>query len=450
MSNTSLSWEHVEHLSHKVRNVIRRGYLVKTYYDKKLMQARIKTGHGMENDRIDIMHPVGYLGRVQADDKAEVFTMDVGGDSSRRVVLGVLGDREHHPKILEGESILYSPGDPQNFLRVFKKPAKKGGKEGEESGGGEEGGGDDSPDSVEAIYGKYGQTFCKFDGKKAQTYYKDEKKSTQVDDEHVHIRFEDLRVWIDKENIWSTKPILIKQDPDSKTAKATGVDESLPYDWDEATDTWFYRGSVKFGADVTIKGKLTVGDDAAVGGDVTVGGDVAIDGKATMTKDFFTLAKDPVQPMHAVTKQYVDGNSAAGLGGKVDRAGDTMAGYLTLLNAPPLTYFHAATKGYSDEQDALLQNRVTEAYQEADLYYYDLIESRYAAADSAIVIESIARDAALQAQIDAIPPPAPLAASAGGDARFNNLTIDGDLIVTGALVLNCHRIEVRDGALVVT
>ena len=120
------NWNHVQHLHHKVRNVLRRGYLLKTYYDKKLMQARFKTGERIENDKIDIMHPVGFLGRVAPGDKVEVFSMDVGGDPSRRVVLGVLGDRATHPKIDEGESILYSPGDPKKYIRVRKGKKKDG------------------------------------------------------------------------------------------------------------------------------------------------------------------------------------------------------------------------------------------------------------------------------------------------------------------------------------
>jgi hypothetical protein len=361
--NISLSWEHVEHLSHKVRNVVRRGYLKKTYYDKDLMQARIKTGHGIENDRIDIMHPVGYLGRVQPDDKAEVFTMDVGGDSSRRVVLGVLGDRKSHPKVLEGESILYSPGDPKNFLRVFKKPPKKqngGGEQQAEGGeeGGEEGGGEQSPDSKEAIYGKYGETYCLFDGKKAQTYYKDEKKSTQCDDDHVHIRFEDIRIWIDKENPWSTKPILIKQDPDSKAAKLGGVDESLPYDWDEATDTWAYRGSMKFnGPANTFKGDVTINGKAVVDGAVTFN-------NTLLMKNFVTLHADPVQPMHAVTKQYSD-NAGGNLKAYVDsQDASEAAARINGDSAEATARFNADTdviNGYTAADSALytaLQNQI--------------------------------------------------------------------------------------------
>ena len=114
------SWNHMQFLHHKVRHMIRRGYLKKTYYDKKILQARINTGVENENDRLEWLHPVGYLGRVKPGPKVEIFTMDVGADPSRRVVLHVIGDRETHPKIDEGESIHYTPGDPKKFIRIRK------------------------------------------------------------------------------------------------------------------------------------------------------------------------------------------------------------------------------------------------------------------------------------------------------------------------------------------
>jgi cytoskeletal protein CcmA (bactofilin family) len=443
MSNPSLSWEHVEHLAHKMRNVVRRGYLVKTYYDKKLMQARIKTGHGIENDRIDIMHPVGYLGRVQADDKAEVFTMDVGGDSSRRVVLGVLGDREHHPKIKEGESILYSPGDPNNFLRVFKKPQKKGnggsgggGQTLAEGEGGEEGGGNEqSPDSKEAIYGKYGQTFCLFDGKKAQTYYEDEKKSTHVDAEHVHIRFNDLRVWIDKENIWSTKPILLKQDPDSGSSR-TRDGEPLTFDWDEASNTWTYNATMVFNGKFSITGPFTVTGTTVITGATTVNGTTIFNGAHTINgktaaNDFITLHADPVLPMHPVTKRYVDGGNASLNAGKVDRAGDTMTGPLTLSSFPGAA-MHAVPASWVD------QNYI--AYTGDTMTGPLILPEDDPTDDLQAVTKKYVDDS-----IAAIPPPPPsLQAVDGridGDVHFTGdvtftgkVVIEGDLIVRGRII----------------
>src|SRR5262245_11644431 len=93
------------------------------------MQGRVKTGHQIENDRLDIIHPVGFLGRVAPGDKVEIFTMDVGGDPSRRVILGVLGDRATHPKIQEGEAIVYSPGNPKKFVRVYSQQGGAGARD---------------------------------------------------------------------------------------------------------------------------------------------------------------------------------------------------------------------------------------------------------------------------------------------------------------------------------
>src|SRR5262245_22017647 len=148
---TTNNWEHMRFLQHKVRNILRRGYLLKTYYDKKILQARIKTGVEIENDRLDWLHPVGFLGRVKPADKAEVLTMDVGGDPSRRVICWVIGDREHHPKIEEGESILYSPGDKKKFVRVYKKPQQDQGGGGG-GGQGREGDGQEQSESKEGIH----------------------------------------------------------------------------------------------------------------------------------------------------------------------------------------------------------------------------------------------------------------------------------------------------------
>ncbi len=64
----------------------------------------------------------------------------------------------------------------------------------------------------DAITIKHGLTVVKLDGKKALMYYEDDTKSTRVDDKHVHIRFKDFRIWVDKEGCWSTVPIQIKQD----------------------------------------------------------------------------------------------------------------------------------------------------------------------------------------------------------------------------------------------
>lgn len=67
-------------------------------------------------------------------------------------------------------------------------------------------------DGGNTIHLRHGSTHVKLTGEKTIGYYEDETKSFMVDKEHVHIRFMKLRVWIDKDGIWSTAPILVKQD----------------------------------------------------------------------------------------------------------------------------------------------------------------------------------------------------------------------------------------------
>jgi len=113
-------WNHSKFLHHKVRNMTRRGWLLKTYNDRKMLTARVQTGEKIQNDRLDVIHPVGYVAHTPPGDNTEVITMDVGADTSRRVVLAIMGDRDTHPQPDEGEAFLYAPGDKGMFVRVKK------------------------------------------------------------------------------------------------------------------------------------------------------------------------------------------------------------------------------------------------------------------------------------------------------------------------------------------
>lgn len=59
-----------------------------------------------------------------------------------------------------------------------------------------------------------------------------------------------------------------------------------------------------------------------------------------------TLSADPVNALHAATKQYVD-TAITRVDNRVAKAGDTMSGYLN-LHANPTQPMHAATKDYVD------------------------------------------------------------------------------------------------------
>lgn len=115
-----MSWEALRDLQHRARNVIRRGYLLSTNAEGKLLRGRVKTGDGIENSDIDIMHPAGFISRLKAGPKVEVITADVGSDSSKRVILAVVGDRENHPQVGEDEAMMYSPTDPKKSVKISK------------------------------------------------------------------------------------------------------------------------------------------------------------------------------------------------------------------------------------------------------------------------------------------------------------------------------------------
>jgi len=129
-------WNHSKFLHHKVRNMTRRGWLLKTYNDKKMLRGKVQSAEKIVNDELDIIHPVGYVAHVKSSEKTEILTMDVGGDTSRRVILSVMGDREQHPQPDEGENFLYAPGEKKQFLRIKKKKDQQGGGGGGGGGGG--------------------------------------------------------------------------------------------------------------------------------------------------------------------------------------------------------------------------------------------------------------------------------------------------------------------------
>ena len=73
-----------------------------------------------------------------------------------------------------------------------------------------------------------------------------------------------------------------------------------------------------------------------------------------------SLVGDPGAPMHATTKQYVDGQVAIAINasdGKVEVAGDTMTGFLS-LSANPTANMHATPKQYVDAADSALSGTV--------------------------------------------------------------------------------------------
>ena len=125
-------WNHSKFLQHKVRNMTRRGWLLKVDNQEKMLRGRVKMGEHIENDGLDIIQPVCLNAHVKPSEKTEILTLDPGGDTSRRVILSIFGDREQHPQPDEGEVFLYAPGEKKQFVRMKKK--REGGGQGRADG----------------------------------------------------------------------------------------------------------------------------------------------------------------------------------------------------------------------------------------------------------------------------------------------------------------------------
>jgi phage gp45-like len=101
----------------------------------------------------------------------------------------------------------------------------------------------------------------KIEDKSITTHYKDDKISTRVTDKHVHIRYQDFRIFVDEGGCWTTKPIQIKDDPDGRGARSS---KPAVYQWDEANNTWIYnaaldvRGNLKVDGDLNVTGALVL------------------------------------------------------------------------------------------------------------------------------------------------------------------------------------------------
>lgn len=117
----------------------------------------------------------------------------------------------------------------QKFALVEAEEEQSGSGGG--SSGSSSGGGSQQEDGQRPIFKKESTTYFEQTAKKTTTkrgeghvtvedsdifnYYKDQTISTRVNKDHVHMRFKANRVWVDESGCWTTKPIQVRDDPDS-------------------------------------------------------------------------------------------------------------------------------------------------------------------------------------------------------------------------------------------
>lgn len=203
---------------------------------------------------------LGEDGEQPKGDAPEAIVGYMNGSRSHPVVLG-MGDRRHRLLELEEgdvaqhrlkddrQQMLYSKDGTYISTRsdklmrialVPKQDEQQQTPSQQQQANGARGGGATSGGGKEKKQKTMGQKSAKDDNKKSQvsieqngqvttsqhgdayaaqkggsdssTYWKDRKKSTQVTEEHAHIRFQDNRIYNDKDGNWCTSPLLVKKD----------------------------------------------------------------------------------------------------------------------------------------------------------------------------------------------------------------------------------------------
>jgi phage gp45-like len=197
----------------------------------------------------------GEQGDQPEGDAAEAIILYLNGSRSHPVIISA-GDRRHRLVELEEGDVAQHrmQEDRQQFLlskdgtylttrndkvmriALVEKETKDQGQEQQQTRGagpgeGQQGGKkkktygqksakDDNKKSQVAIeqngtqtYSQHGQFYtAQRGGSDASTYFDNRKKSSQATQTHVHMRFEDNRIWVDEEGHWSEMPIQQKKD----------------------------------------------------------------------------------------------------------------------------------------------------------------------------------------------------------------------------------------------
>lgn len=192
------------------------------------------------------------LDKQPKGDSAEAIVLYVDGSRSHPVMISV-GDRRHRlveleegdvanhrlkddrQQVLLSKDGTYISTRDDKIMRVALVPKET--KDQQQQGQQTRGGGQAAQGKKEK---SYGQKSAKDDNKKStvvieqngkenflqhgqfhastrggsdsSTYHQDRKHSAQATDSHVHVRFEDNRIWVDVDGHWSESPIMQKKD----------------------------------------------------------------------------------------------------------------------------------------------------------------------------------------------------------------------------------------------
>jgi phage gp45-like len=198
---------------------------------------------------------------------SEAFIMFPGGNASFAVIAGGTDDRRHRTKDLgKGDNMTHrgaedglqfhmhdkgtsiSTGSERTMrMAVVPQPSKKkkqtagpqasataaSGGGGGGSGGGDQGGGkpegqkslrEDNDKSKKYFQQtdksqkhQHDELYSMVNSEDSSNFHQDKTKSSQATEDHVHMRYKEFKIWVDKYGHWSEAPIMQKKDVFCKT-----------------------------------------------------------------------------------------------------------------------------------------------------------------------------------------------------------------------------------------
>lgn len=114
----SRGWDHDWRNQDRVRGSYHRGHVVDIYERDGRLRMSVETVKGAVYSDVEIVHPIGFSSHPSPGENTEVLLQESGGEHSRLMAVGMVGDADKQARPKRGEGILYSPDKPEYRITV--------------------------------------------------------------------------------------------------------------------------------------------------------------------------------------------------------------------------------------------------------------------------------------------------------------------------------------------
>lgn len=98
---------------------VHNGYITSVDGSGKRQKIKARGVGATENEFIETILPPGIASNPGSGDRQEMYFLDSRSDATHRYAF-MVGDREFHMQVEEGAAALYSPANPDAFIKIDK------------------------------------------------------------------------------------------------------------------------------------------------------------------------------------------------------------------------------------------------------------------------------------------------------------------------------------------